>query len=119
MVPAPCWTRAAAQGGVTRSSSKAPQTTDDRQHSPSPPLLPLLQSPRSSRSEIKRAYYNIMKDCHPDLSGDEESTEFCTLLNEIYEVKPAAAAAAALVQGVDNQQQRSLQLLQAVPKHTQ
>jgi len=82
-------------------------------------LLPLLQSPRSIRSEIKRAYYNIMKDCHPDLSGDEESTEFCTLLNEIYEVKPAAAAAAALVQGVDNQQQRSLQLLQAVPKHTQ
>lgn len=28
-----------------------------------------------------------MKDFHPDLSGDDESTEFCILLNEIYEVR--------------------------------
>jgi hypothetical protein len=27
-----------------------------------------------------------MKDFHPDLSGDDESTEFCILLNDIYEV---------------------------------
>ena len=45
-----------------------------------------LQSPRADVKEIKLAYYSIMKDCHPDLSGDEESTEFCMLLNEIYEV---------------------------------
>jgi len=42
-------------------------------------------SPRADVKEIKLAYYSIMKDCHPDLSGDEESTEFCMLLNEIYE----------------------------------
>jgi hypothetical protein len=41
----------------------------------------------ASRRDIKRAYKAMMKDFHPDLSGDEESTEFCILLNEIYEVR--------------------------------
>jgi hypothetical protein len=40
----------------------------------------------ASQRDIKRAYKAMMKDFHPDLSGDEESTEFCILLNEIYEV---------------------------------
>jgi DnaJ-class molecular chaperone len=40
----------------------------------------------ASRRDIKRAYKAMMKDFHPDLSGDEESTEFCILLNDIYEV---------------------------------
>lgn len=40
----------------------------------------------ASRRDIKRAYKAMMKDFHPDLSGDEESTEFCCLLNEIYDV---------------------------------
>jgi DnaJ-class molecular chaperone len=39
----------------------------------------------ASRRDIKRAYKAMMKDFHPDLSGDEESTEFCILLNDIYE----------------------------------
>lgn len=38
----------------------------------------------ASRRDIKRAYKAMMKDFHPDLSGDEESTEFAVLLNEIY-----------------------------------
>ena len=30
----------------------------------------------------------LMKDAHPDLSGDdEESNEFCALVNEIYSVR--------------------------------
>lgn len=40
----------------------------------------------ASSRDIKRAYKAMMKDFHPDLSGDEESTEFCILLNDIYEV---------------------------------
>jgi len=40
----------------------------------------------ASRRDIKRAYKAMMKDFHPDLSGDEESTEFAVLLNEIYSV---------------------------------
>ena len=27
-----------------------------------------------------------MRECHPDLSQDEESLEFSTVINEIYEV---------------------------------
>ena len=56
----------------------------------------ILGVPESaSRRDIKRAYKNMMKDFHPDLSGDEESTEFCILLNEIYEVGIASAPATA------------------------
>lgn len=40
--------------------------------------------------EIKKAYYNCMKECHPDLSGDDpETTNFCMFINEIYEVSSA------------------------------
>lgn len=47
----------------------------------------ILGVPESaSRRDIKRAYKAMMRDFHPDLSGDEESTEFCVLLNDIYEV---------------------------------
>ncbi|KAF6266417.1 hypothetical protein COO60DRAFT_1474816 [Scenedesmus sp. NREL 46B-D3] len=46
-------------------------------------------SPLASPKDIKRAYYIMMKDVHPDLcpvgSGDDDSTEFCMLLNDIYE----------------------------------
>lgn len=28
----------------------------------------------------------MMRECHPDLSHDEESVEFSTVINEIYEV---------------------------------
>jgi DnaJ-class molecular chaperone len=46
-----------------------------------------LQSPDAEERDIKRAYYSIMRDCHPDQSGDnEEANEFCKMLNEIYEV---------------------------------
>lgn len=44
-------------------------------------------TPDATQEEIKKAYYNCMKACHPDLSGDDpESTDFCKFINEVYEV---------------------------------
>eukprot|EP00877_Chromochloris_zofingiensis_P006742 jgi/Chrzof1/2320/Cz11g10260.t1 len=43
-------------------------------------------SPTADTKEIKRAYYGIVKECHPDLSGDDDdAAEFCMLVNDIYE----------------------------------
>ncbi|OMO83870.1 3Fe-4S ferredoxin [Corchorus capsularis] len=43
--------------------------------------------PDATPEEIKKAYYNCMKACHPDLSGnDPETTNFCTFINEVYGV---------------------------------
>ncbi|KAM5578383.1 chaperone protein dnaJ C76, chloroplastic [Rosa sericea] len=43
--------------------------------------------PDATPAQIKKAYYNCMKACHPDLSGDNpETTNFCMFINEVYEV---------------------------------
>uniref|UniRef100_A0A2P2KKN0 Protein CAJ1 n=2 Tax=Rhizophora mucronata TaxID=61149 RepID=A0A2P2KKN0_RHIMU len=43
--------------------------------------------PDATPGQIKKAYYNCMKACHPDLSGDDpETTNFCMFINEVYEV---------------------------------
>ncbi|XP_007048743.2 PREDICTED: chaperone protein dnaJ 16 [Theobroma cacao] len=43
--------------------------------------------PDARPEEIKKAYYNCMKACHPDLSGnDPETTNFCMFINEVYGV---------------------------------
>ncbi|XP_004505463.1 chaperone protein dnaJ C76, chloroplastic isoform X2 [Cicer arietinum] len=43
--------------------------------------------PDATPEQIKKAYYNCMKTCHPDLSGnDPEVTNFCIFINEVYEV---------------------------------
>jgi hypothetical protein len=48
--------------------------------------LALWQAPDAEGRDIKRAYYSLMRDVHPDQSGEhEQSTEFCKLLNEVYE----------------------------------
>ena len=48
------------------------------------PNLP-TQSPEATPREIKAAYYSVMRDCHPDRSMGDESTEFCMMLNDIYD----------------------------------
>ncbi|KAI8477300.1 MAG: hypothetical protein J3K34DRAFT_381734 [Monoraphidium minutum] len=67
----------AAPKAVAQEVDDSAQTADDFYYILGVP-------PRASTKEIKDAYRALMKDCHPDLSGDEESTEFATLLNEVY-----------------------------------
>lgn len=45
-----------------------------------------MQPFNANDGQIKKAYYAMMRECHPDLSQDEESLEFSTVINEIYEV---------------------------------
>ncbi|KAG2425743.1 hypothetical protein HYH02_014959 [Chlamydomonas schloesseri] len=43
-------------------------------------------SPLADGKEIKAAYYRMVRTCHPDRSrGDDEATDFCAMLNEVYE----------------------------------
>ncbi|KAG5545064.1 hypothetical protein RHGRI_017510 [Rhododendron griersonianum] len=43
--------------------------------------------PDATPEQIKKAYYNCMKACHPDLSGnDPDTTNFCMFINDVYEV---------------------------------
>jgi DnaJ-class molecular chaperone len=52
--------------------------------------LNVLQSPEASGGQIKQAYYGMMKECHPDLTGEHpDSTAFCKFINEVYEVRPS------------------------------
>ncbi|XP_027340849.1 chaperone protein dnaJ C76, chloroplastic-like [Abrus precatorius] len=68
---------------VTAEDSVSPtETVADDYYS----VLGLL--PDATPEQIKKAYYNCMKACHPDLSGnnDPETTNFCMFINEIYTV---------------------------------
>ncbi|KDP25749.1 hypothetical protein JCGZ_23709 [Jatropha curcas] len=43
--------------------------------------------PDATPEQIKKAYYNCMKECHPDLSGnDPQTNNFCMFINEVYAV---------------------------------
>ncbi|PNW87993.1 hypothetical protein CHLRE_01g009900v5 [Chlamydomonas reinhardtii] len=42
-------------------------------------------SPLADGKEIKAAYYRMVRTCHPDRTGDDEATDFCAMLNEVYE----------------------------------
>ncbi|KAJ3695132.1 hypothetical protein LUZ60_000509 [Juncus effusus] len=43
--------------------------------------------PDASPQQIRKAYYNCMKSCHPDISGDDpDVTNFCMFINEVYAV---------------------------------
>ncbi|KAG6483541.1 hypothetical protein ZIOFF_060189 [Zingiber officinale] len=43
--------------------------------------------PDATSQQIKKAYYDCMKSCHPDLSGnDPDITSFCIFINEVYSV---------------------------------
>ena len=58
----------------------------------------VLQVPDAEGRDIKRAYYSIMRDCHPDQSGDnEEANEFCKMLNDIYEARSRTSSSLCVV----------------------
>lgn len=42
--------------------------------------------PTATKTDIKQAYRQMMKDFHPDQSDDDETNEFAVFLNFIYEV---------------------------------
>lgn len=52
----------------------------------------LPQSPLADGKEIKAAYYRMVRTCHPDRTGDDEATDFCAMLNEVYEVRQRGLA---------------------------
>ncbi|ERM97629.1 hypothetical protein AMTRI_Chr01g132310 [Amborella trichopoda] len=67
--------------GKAADSSSSQGTVADDYYS----VLGLL--PDATPDQIKKAYYNCMKACHPDLSGNEpQTTNFCIFINEVYEV---------------------------------
>ncbi|XP_022631953.1 chaperone protein dnaJ C76, chloroplastic isoform X1 [Vigna radiata var. radiata] len=77
-----CKRRGSGRVRVTAEDSVSPTDTiaDDYYA-----VLGLL--PDASPEQIKKAYYNCMKSCHPDLSGnDPETTNFCMFINEVYTV---------------------------------
>ncbi|KAL8115047.1 hypothetical protein AgCh_021756 [Apium graveolens] len=46
-----------------------------------------LSIPDATPEQIKKTYYNFMKSCHLDLSGnDADTTNFCMFINEVYTV---------------------------------
>ena len=60
--------------------------------------LPLYMQPfNADGGQIKKAYYAIMRECHPDLSQDDVSLEFSTVINEIYEVLKTRPAPVVLL----------------------
>ncbi|XP_058100860.1 chaperone protein dnaJ C76, chloroplastic [Magnolia sinica] len=66
---------------ATANNSVAQEAIADDYYS----VLGLL--PDATPAQIKKAYYNCMKACHPDLSGDDsETTNFCMFINEVYGV---------------------------------
>lgn len=74
------WDRIKAVADGSGSNSMQDDVADDY-------YAVLGLTPDATPQQIKKAYYNCMKSCHPDLSGDDpETTNFCKFINEVYAV---------------------------------
>ncbi|KAJ7948458.1 Chaperone protein dnaJ [Quillaja saponaria] len=85
------WTLMSHAGGKRRGCVRARVAAEDFTSSVDTiaddyyAVLGLL--PDATQEQIKKAYYNCMKACHPDLSGnDPETTNFCMFINDVYGV---------------------------------
>lgn len=58
-------------------------------------------APNADVTQIKRAYRGLMREYHPDMSQDEDSTEFAIFLNDVYEtlIDPERRAAYDAIAG--------------------
>ncbi|XP_020098883.1 uncharacterized protein LOC109717480 [Ananas comosus] len=75
-----CVKVAAAAAAGRRGSSSSDDVADDY-------YAVLGVMPDATPQQIKKAYYNCMKACHPDFSGnDPDVTNFCMFVNEVYTV---------------------------------
>ncbi|XP_002994240.2 chaperone protein dnaJ C76, chloroplastic [Selaginella moellendorffii] len=71
----------AARATVDDSSSIGTEAPEEDYYS----VLGL--EPDATSEDIRKAYYSCMKECHPDLIGDDSgATNFCMFVNEVYEV---------------------------------
>lgn len=71
----------ATHGLLTHGPPLPPRTHGHpRPHTPT-------QAPTATSQEVKRAYYGLVRECHPDRSATEEAHELTSLLNEIYDVR--------------------------------
>lgn len=61
--------------------------------------LPCSQHPTARTQEIKQAYYNLMRQHHPDQASNDgfDSNSFCALLNQIYQVRQVPHAWPAML----------------------
>ncbi|KAJ3684860.1 hypothetical protein LUZ61_014024 [Rhynchospora tenuis] len=74
------WRRDVSVAAVTGEASSTNDVADDY-------YAVLGVMPDATPQQIKKAYYNCMKACHPDLSGnDPDVTNFCMFINEVYTV---------------------------------
>ncbi|RVW32950.1 Chaperone protein dnaJ C76, chloroplastic [Vitis vinifera] len=79
------WTNLAHSSGRRFRVAAAGQASSEAVAEDYYTVLGLL--PDATPAQIKKAYYNCMKACHPDLSGDDpENTNFCMFINEVYAV---------------------------------
>ena len=85
---APRYPRVLRRGNTRRARARRAGLAVDAEHMPLVDFYELLGVDTDvDVKTIKKAYYGLAKECHPDVSEDEEEGhDMCVLLNEAYEI---------------------------------